>query len=141
MTDYLPAGLGADEIAALDSIRRVAAEVLAPAAASVDEDATFPHEQLRALAKLGVLGMNLPEAWGGPGLSALALAAAVEAIAGACASTASALTAHFPATDALLLGGDDAIRSRYLPAAAAGEKLGAFALTEPRAGSNPADMR
>jgi butyryl-CoA dehydrogenase len=141
MTDHLPAGLGADEVAALDSIRRVAADVLAPAAAGVDKDATFPHEQLRALAKLGVLGMNLPEAWGGPGLSAVALAAAVESIAGACASSASALTAHFLATDALLLGGDDAIRSRYLPAAAAGETLGAFALTEPRAGSNPADMR
>jgi butyryl-CoA dehydrogenase len=137
----LPAGLGADEIAALDSIRRVAAEVLAPAAASVDEEAAFPHEQLRALAKLGVLGMNLPEAWGGPGLSALALASAVEVIAGACASTASALTAHFLATDALLLGGDDALRARFLPAAAAGDALGAFALTEPRAGSNPADMR
>jgi len=71
----------------------------------------------------------------------MALAVCVEAIAGACGATASALTAHFLATDAILICGDDALRARYLPAAASGETLGAFALTEPRAGSNPADMR
>ena len=85
--------------------------------------------------------MNLPARWGGPGISATALAACVEVIAAACGSTASALTAHFLSTDALLLGGDDELRSRYLPDAASGRTLGAFALTEPRAGSNPADMR
>ncbi|HET6620507.1 MAG TPA: acyl-CoA dehydrogenase family protein [Dongiaceae bacterium] len=141
MTDTLPKGLTAEEIAAIETVRRAAAEILAPAAAATDEAASFPRVQLDALAALGVLGMNLPEAWGGPGLSAPALAASVEAIAGACASTASALTAHFLATDAILIGGEDAMRARYLPAAAAGKTLGAFALTEPRAGSNPADMR
>jgi butyryl-CoA dehydrogenase len=130
-----------DEITAIEMVRRVARDVLAPAAAETDEQASFPRRQLAALADLGVLGMNLPEAWGGPGLSALALAASVEAIAGACGATASALTAHFLATDAILIGGDDAIRSRYLPDAASGRTLGAFALTEPRAGSNPADMK
>ncbi len=141
MTDILPPSLTADEIAAVETIRRLATDMLAPQAAAVDEAASFPKAQIDALAELGVLGMNLPEAWGGPGLSASALAASVEAIAGACASTASAVTAHFLATDAILIGGDDAIRQRYLPRAAAGELLGAFALTEPRAGSNPADMR
>jgi alkylation response protein AidB-like acyl-CoA dehydrogenase len=129
------------DLAAIDSVRRVAAEVLAPRAADTDASATFPLAQLAALGELGVLGMNLPPQWGGSGLSSLAVMACVEAIAGACGSTASALTAHFLATDAILIGGDDAIRGRYLPAAAAGERLGAFALTEPRAGSNPADMR
>jgi butyryl-CoA dehydrogenase len=140
MTDSLPSGLSEDEIAVVDQVRRVAKETLAPAAAAVDEAAIFPHEQIDALARLGVLGLNLPDAWGGPGVSALALAAGVEAIAAACASTASVVTAHFLATDAILIGGDDAIRARYLPAAASGSRLGAFALTEPRAGSNPADM-
>jgi alkylation response protein AidB-like acyl-CoA dehydrogenase len=130
-----------EEVESVETVRRVAAEILAPAAAQIDEEARFPTAQIAALAKLGVLGMNLPEAWGGPGLSAVALACCVEAIAGACASTASAVTAHFLATDAILLGGDDALRRRYLPAAATGKALGAFALTEPRAGSNPADMR
>lgn len=126
---------------ALEQIRRLCREAIAPAAAATDAEARFPHDQLRALARLGALGMNLPEAWGGPGLSAPALALAVEAVAGACGGTASALTAHFLATDAILIGGDDALRGRFLPGAAGGELLGAFALTEPRAGSNPADMR
>lgn len=134
-------GLTSEEAQAVDTVRRIAAEVLAPAAAEIDEQARFPHAQIAALAEIGVLGMNLPETWGGPGLSGVALAGCVEAIAAACASTASVVTAHFLATDAILIGGDDALRHRYLPAAAAGKALGAFALTEPRAGSNPADMR
>src|SRR5258706_1103684 len=113
MIDSLPPGLRDDEIAAIEIVRRVARDVLAPAAPQVDEEAAFPRAQLDALAALGMLGMNLPEAWGGPGLSAMALAASVEAIAGACASTASAVTAHFLATDAILIGGDDTLRARY----------------------------
>lgn len=126
---------------AVDSVNRLCRDVLAPRAAWTDEGSVFPDEQLQALAKLGVLGMNLPESWGGPGLSATALAEAVASVAAACGSTASALTAHYLATDAILLGGDDALRARFLPAAAEGRALGAFALTEPAAGSNPADMR
>lgn len=141
MTDLLPPGLNDEDRAAIDMLHRLCRDTIAPAAAQVDESASFPGGQLKALADLGVMGMNLPEVWGGPGLSARALAACVEAVAGACGSTASALTAHFLASDAILIGGDDALRSRYLPHAATGEKLGAFALTEPRAGSNPADMR
>jgi butyryl-CoA dehydrogenase len=127
--------------AAVETVKRVAREVLCPLAQATDARAEFPSRQLRALAELGSMGMNLPVEWGGPGLSALALSDCVEAIAGACASTASAVTAHFLATDAILIGGDAAQRTRYLPEAASGRLLGAFALTEPRAGSNPADMR
>jgi alkylation response protein AidB-like acyl-CoA dehydrogenase len=137
----IPSGLSEDDLSAIDSVRRVASDVLAPLAADTDAQSRFPVQQLRALAELGVMGMNLPAEWGGPGLSALALSACVEAIAAACGSTASALTAHFLASDAILIGGDDALRARYLPAAASGAALGAFALTEPAAGSNPADMR
>jgi alkylation response protein AidB-like acyl-CoA dehydrogenase len=129
------------DLAAIDSVRQLAAEMLAPRAADTDASAAFPFAQLAALGELGVMGMNLPPQWGGSGLSSFALTACVEAIARACGSTASAVTAHFLATDAILIGGDDTIRARYLPAAAAGKRLGAFALTEPRAGSNPADMR
>jgi len=129
------------DAAAVDAVRRVASDVLAPLAQHTDRAAEFPRRQLSALADLGVMGMNLPVQWGGPGLSAPALAACVEVIAAACGSTASAVTAHFLATDSLLLGADTDLQQRYLPAAAAGRTLGAFALTEPRAGSNPADMR
>ncbi len=126
---------------ALESVCRLATEVLAPLAKETDATAAFPRRQITLLSEIGVMGMNLPARWGGAGLSASAFAACVEAIASACGSTASAVTAHFLATDAILIGGDDIMRARYLPDAANGSRLGAFALTEPRAGSNPADMR
>ncbi|MFX0541998.1 acyl-CoA dehydrogenase family protein [Roseovarius sp. S4756] len=129
-----------DERAVIDQIERFAAERLAPEAARLDEESLFATRHLPAMAEMGLMGMNLPEAYGGLGLSGPALYAAVETIAGACGSTASMLTAHFLATDALLLGADEAMRARVLPDAAAGKTLGAFALTEPQAGSNPADM-
>ena len=134
-------GLNDSDLAAVEAVRRVVEQVLAPLARDTDLRSEFPTRQLTALAELGVLGLNLPQQWGGPGLSVHALAACVEAIGAACGSSASALTAHYLATDAVLIGGDDAQRARYLPQAAAGTLLGAFALTEPRAGSNPADMR
>lgn len=98
------------------------------------------HRQLGLLSDAGLMGANLPEPFG-PGISAQALYAAVEVVAGACGSTASALTAHYLATDSLLLGADKALQDRFLPAAAVGTKLGAFALTERNAGSDPADMK
>ncbi|MDF1610296.1 acyl-CoA dehydrogenase family protein [Hoeflea sp. YIM 152468] len=129
-----------DERAVIDQIERFCAEVLAPQAAKLDEDSIFATLHLPAMAELGLLGLNLPEEMGGIGLSGPALYAAVEAVAGACGSTASMLTAHFLATDSILLGGDARLQARFLPDAAAGVALGAFALTEPQAGSNPADM-
>ncbi|HEY9040082.1 MAG TPA: acyl-CoA dehydrogenase family protein [Roseovarius sp.] len=129
-----------EERAVIEQIERFATEVLAPQAARLDEESLFATVHLPAMAEMGLMGMNLPEEFGGIGLSGPALYAAVEAIAGACGSTASMLTAHFLATDSLLLGADDAMKARFLPDAAAGKALGAFALTEPQAGSNPADM-
>lgn len=129
-----------DERAVIEQIQRFSAEVLAPKAAEIDEKSLFAALHLPAMAEMGLMGMNLPEETGGTALSGPALYAAVEAIAGACGSTASMLTAHFLATDSILLGGDTALKERFLPNAAEGKTLGAFALTEPQAGSNPADM-
>lgn len=133
--------LNSEEQAVINQIERFSSEVLAPAAAAIDARSQFATLHRPALAEMGIMGMNLPEAYGGIGLSGTALYCAVEAIAGACGSTASMLTAHFLATDSLLLGADETLKQRILPAAAAGKTLGAFALTEPMAGSNPADMR
>ncbi|MFY1706456.1 acyl-CoA dehydrogenase family protein [Tritonibacter scottomollicae] len=133
--------LNSEEQAVTTQIERFSSEVLAPAAAAIDAKSQFATLHRAALAEMGIMGMNLPEMYGGIGLSGPALYCAVEAIAGACGSTASMLTAHFLATDSLLLGADEVLKQRVLPAAAAGETLGAFALTEPMAGSNPADMR
>lgn len=129
-----------DAVAVAELVGRFAEASLKPRAQAIDETGIFVAEHIPALGELGVMGMNLPEQWGGAGVSPIALYLAVEALAGGCGSTVSMVTAHYLATDSILLGGDDAIRERYLTEAAAGRSLGAFALTEPRAGSNPADM-
>lgn len=124
-----------------DVLERIVKERIVPRAAETDESAAFVHEQLATLAEAGMLGANLPEEHGGSGVSASALLRAVEIVAGGCGSTASALTAHYLATDSILIGGTDTQKAEWLPKAATGHMLGAFALTEPTAGSDPADMR
>ncbi|MBI3904325.1 MAG: acyl-CoA dehydrogenase family protein [Pseudomonas fluorescens] len=129
------------ELAVIEAAEKLAREVIQPRAQHYDETETFCAESLQALAELGGMGINLPEEYGGLGIGSLAMSRVVEAVAGACASTASALTAHFLATDSILIGGTEEQKQEWLPRAASGELLGAFALTEPAAGSNPADMR
>ncbi len=133
--------LADDERSFVDMLERYTSKELAPRAVETDETAAFVRPQLRGLAELGLLGANLPETDGGPGISAMALLCAVQIVAGACGSTVSALTAHFLATDSILLGGSSDQRAQWLPRCAAGEILGAFGLTEPAAGSDPADMK
>jgi butyryl-CoA dehydrogenase len=122
-------------------LERVCVEKIAPRAAETDETARFVHEELATLGEIGMMGANLPEEYGGSGISAPALLRAVAIVAAACGSTASALTAHYLATDSILIGGTDGQKQEWLSRAATGEALGAFALTEPTAGSDPADMK
>ncbi len=129
-----------EDLAVRDAVRRFAQKDLAPRAAEFDETAAFVGVHLPRLGELGIMGLNLPEEFGGAGISALGLTAAVEEIAAACPATASMVTAHYLATDSILLAGGATQKQRYLPDAATGKSLGAFALTEPAAGSNPADM-
>ncbi|MDN6858132.1 acyl-CoA dehydrogenase family protein [Pseudomonas sp. CAN2814] len=133
--------IDATELAIVDSAERVCRDVLAANAQRYDEEESFCAESLQALGELGFMGINLPETYGGFGIGSLAMSRVVEAVSAACASTASALTAHFLATDSILIGGSEAQRQEWLPRCASGELLGAFGLTEPAAGSNPADMR
>ncbi len=124
-----------------DVLTRICADEIAPRAAETDETAAFVHDQLAVLGQAGMMGANLPEEYGGGGISAPALLRAVAIVAAACGSTASALTAHYLATDSILIGGSEAQKRHWLPRAAEGAALGAFALTEPTAGSDPADMK
>lgn len=124
----------------VNAIEAFCLDVLAPRAAEIDAQSTFAVCHLEALSALGVMGLNLPAAFGGAGLDPFTLFEAIARIAGACASTASMVTAHFLATDSIQFGGDGAQKTRWLGEAASGRSLGAFALTEPGAGSNPADM-
>lgn len=124
-----------------DVLTRICADEIAPRAAETDETSAFVHDQLAVLGQAGMMGANLPEEYGGGGISAPALLRAVAIVAAACGSTASALTAHYLATDSILIGGSEAQKRHWLPRAAEGAALGAFALTEPTAGSDPADMK
>lgn len=133
--------LNDDETLFCDLLERIVADKIAPLATQTDETSNFVHAQLKVLAEAGMMGANLPEAFGGSDISAPALLRAVEIVAGGCGSTASALTAHFLASDSILIGGTEAQKAYWLPKVATGEALGAFALTEPSAGSDPADMK
>lgn len=124
----------------VDAIRQFCRSVLEPRAAAIDAQAEFATCHLPALAEIGLMGLNLPDKWGGAGVNAHTLFEGTAAMAEACASTASMVTAHWLATDSVFHGGDDVQRQRWLPAAAQGKALGAFGLTEPTAGSNPTDM-
>ncbi|OAT52785.1 acyl-CoA dehydrogenase family protein [Providencia heimbachae] len=129
------------EHAIVDAVEKVCRDILQANAQRYDETETFCVESLTALGEMGCWGINLPEQYGGFGIGSIAMSKIVEAVAAACASTSSALTAHFLATDSILIGGTEAQKAYWLPKAASGEALGAFGLTEPAAGSNPADMR
>lgn len=129
------------EQAIVDTVEKVCRDVLQANAQRYDETETFCAESLSALGEMGCWGINLPEQYGGFGIGSIAMSMIVEAVAAACASTSSALTAHFLATDSILIGGTEEQKQYWLPKAASGELLGAFGLTEPAAGSNPADMR
>lgn len=129
------------ELAIIEEAERVSTDFLTPKAPIYDESRAFCKESLEMLGQLGFMGVHLPEEVGGLGISGPAVSRVVEAIASACASTCSALTAHFLATDSILIGGTEEQKQSILPQAASGELLGAFALTEPAAGSNPVDMR
>lgn len=130
----------ADEQELIDAVRAVSRDVLAPQAAEADANERVADDVIATLGEVGVLGLNLPAEYGGPGVGSVAMSHMVAAVAEGCGSTASIITAHYLATDAVLLGGTDAQRQDILPAAADGQLIGAFGLTEPGAGSNPAEM-
>lgn len=133
-------GVTADDQEFADAVARFAVTELLPLAAQVDADEISTVRYVPALGDMGIMGMNLPEEWGGTGVTPVGMILSLVEIAKACTSTASMVGAHYLATDTILIGADDALKARYLPDAAQGKRLGAFALTEPHAGSNPVDM-
>ena len=122
--------------------RDFARRELAPHTAAWDKAEAMPPEVLRKLGELGFLGMLLPEEYGGMGLDSLAYLLALEEIAAADASVAVAMSVHnsLP-TRMLLTNGSEAQRRAFLPKMATGEWLGAFALSEPDAGSDAVALR
>jgi alkylation response protein AidB-like acyl-CoA dehydrogenase len=125
----------------MELARSIAREKIAPVAAHHDETETYPEEPMRLLAQQGLLGIWIPEAYGGSDLGALAVALVAEEIAWACAATATNWGATPLGGYPILLAGTEAQKRRYLPRIAAGELLAAYSLSEPDAGSDAASLR
>lgn len=124
-----------------DLIRVFARREVLPGAADRDENAADPAATLKQLARLGAMGITVPDAYGGLGLDVTTLVLTIEELGYADAAVGSALGGHYLGMEGLLRFGDDATKSRYLPGLVAGELRVAFALTEPEAGSDIASMR
>ncbi len=107
-------------------------------AKETDETGQFNWDAVRKMGPLGLLGLNVPEAYGGAGVDAVSAALAIEELGWACGSTALAIAAHNGLACApITLFGSQELQQRWLPRLASGEgKLGSLALTEPGAGSD-----
>ncbi len=124
-----------------ETARKFADEVLAPRAARLDAEHTYPREEMRGLAKLGFLGMLVPESLGGSGLGNQGLVLVLEEVNRACASTGVTMSVHNSlASGPIVRFGTEAQKAKYLPRLASGEWTGAYSLTEPGAGSDAASL-
>jgi butyryl-CoA dehydrogenase len=122
-----------------EAVREFAEAEVAPIAAELDRDHRFPHELLPKMADLNLMGMPYPEKLGGAGADYLSYVIAVEELSRACASTAVILSAHSSlATWPVYHFGTPEQHEKYLRDMASGRRLGAFALTEPGAGTDAA---
>jgi butyryl-CoA dehydrogenase len=127
-----------DEQQMIQAMAREFAEgEVAPIADEIDRAARFPHETVKRMGELGLLGIAVPERWGGSGADTVAYAVALEEIARACASHAVIMSVNNSLfCDPVLKHGTDEQRERFLRPFASGQALGCFALTEPQAGSD-----
>jgi butyryl-CoA dehydrogenase len=120
-----------------EAVREFAEAEVAPIAAELDRDHRFPCELLRTLAGMNLMGMPYPEKEGGAGADYVSYVIAIEELSRACASTAVIMAAHTTlGTWPIFKFGTEAQKERYLRDMASGRRLGAFALTEPAAGTD-----
>ena len=126
-----------DHIMIQDMVREFAESEIMPIARKLDEEEKFPTELVKQMGELGLMGINVPEKYGGSGLDMVAYATAVMGLARADASVAITMAAHTSlGTLPILLHGSEEQKKTYLPKLASGEVIGAFGLTETEAGSD-----
>jgi len=125
-----------------DTVRGFAVDRVAPVAEELDRESRFPYELVAEMAELGLMGIPFPEELGGAGGDTLAYAIAVEELARIDSSVAITLAAHTSlGTMPIYLFGSDEQKERWIPPLARGERLAAFGLTEPEAGSDAGATR
>ena len=120
--------------------RDFAKRELEPFAGTWDRDEVFPEAAIRKMGGLGLMGMMLPIEYGGAGAGAVSYSLALQEIAAACASTAVTMSVTNLSSDPILKFGSEEQKRKFLVPLARGEMLGAFAVTEPEAGSDPGSM-
>jgi len=134
--------LSADQLAIQALARELADAEIAPDAAEWDRDQRFPDELIPKLAELGLMGVCVPEEYGGAGADFLSYVLVLEELSRADAGVGVTVAVHTSATTLPLLAfGTDEQRERFVPPLARGEHLGAFALTEPGSGSDAGSLR
>jgi alkylation response protein AidB-like acyl-CoA dehydrogenase len=125
-----------------DTVRDFARNEVAPRAAELDATKSFPYELVGKLGELGLMGIPFPAEYGGGGADNLSYALAVEELARIDSSVAITMAAHTSlGTMPIYLWGDDAQREEWLPQLCSGQRLAAFGLTEPEAGSDAGNTR
>jgi short-chain 2-methylacyl-CoA dehydrogenase len=124
------------------TVREFATERVAPVAAELDREHRFPYELVREMAELGLMGIPVPEEYGGAGSDTLSYAIAIEELTRIDSSVAITVAAHTSlGTMPILLYGTEEQKREWLPDLASGRKLAAFGLTEPEAGSDAGATR
>jgi alkylation response protein AidB-like acyl-CoA dehydrogenase len=134
--------LSEDQARIRDAVREFAENEIAPGVEERERNETFPHDVVRRLGEMGILGMMVPEEYGGAGLDALSYILAVEELARVCASTAVIMSVNnsvfcYP----VWKFGSERQKKEILSEVASGRCLGAYALTEPQAGSDAASQK
>jgi butyryl-CoA dehydrogenase len=123
-------------------VREFAEKEVGPIASEIDEKGEYPTKTLEKMAKLGLLGIIIPSEYGGAGLDTISYSIVVEEISRKCASTGVITSVHNSLTAwPIIKYGNEEQKKKYLPILAKGEKIGAFAATEPNAGSDLGAIR
>ncbi len=121
--------------------REFADKEVRPVAAAIDHEARFPHDTVRRMGELGLMGIAIPEAYGGSGGDTVAYAVALEEVAKACASHAVIMSVNNSLyCDPVHTYGTEEQKKRFLTPFASGQRLGCFSLTEPEAGSDASNQ-
>ena len=133
--------LTSDQKMLQDQVRKFAEAELAPVASEIDQSGKFPWANIKKMAKLGLLGVIVPEKYGGSEFDFVSLAIAIEEVSRVCASTGVIVAVNNSLTSyPILQFGNEDQKQKFLPPLCSGEMIGAFGLTEPNAGSDVVAM-
>src|SRR3989442_1189723 len=131
----------AEQVAIRDTIRELVQDRVSPRAAEIDETGESPRDIEKLFADNGILGIRFPEEYGGISGSSVTICMGIEEIAKACASSSLILAVQALGSYPILVAGSEEQKKRLCPPLASGEKVAAYALSEPDSGSDAAAMK